>query len=80
MEDALKVLKVEYIGNRKISNVEYLSNHWLDLFQNLDFSLEEFKWKTNSNGRWSQSIEGGIYRQPLIGSFSNFKLKLSGPI
>ena len=39
MEVDLKILKVEYIGNLKISNVEYLSNQWLDLSQKLDFSL-----------------------------------------
>ena len=48
MEDDLKILKVEYISNLKISNVEYLSNHWLDLSQNLDFSLGDQTESKNS--------------------------------
>ena len=32
-----------------------------------------------SNGRRTQNIKSGISQQPLIGSSSNFKLKLIGP-
>jgi hypothetical protein len=35
--------------------------------------------KTTSNGRWPQNIKRWISRQPLLGSSSNFKLKLRGP-
>ena len=35
--------------------------------------------KTNSDGRRYQKIKSGIYQEPLIGSSSNFKLKLRGP-
>ena len=34
--------------------------------------------KTTSNGRWPQNIKSWISQQPLIGSSSNFKLKLRG--
>ena len=72
MEDNLKILKVEY-----------LSNHLLDHSQILNLSfddqiiiLEIFKMKTASNGRRLQNIKSGISQKPLIGSYSNFKLKL----
>ena len=35
--------------------------------------------KTTSNGRRPQNIKSWISQQPLIGSASNFKLKLKGP-
>ena len=35
--------------------------------------------KTTSNRRQPQNIKSGISQQPLIGSSSNFKLKLRGP-
>ena len=35
--------------------------------------------KTTSNGRRPQNIKSWISQQPLIGSSSNFKLKLRGP-
>jgi hypothetical protein len=68
---------------------EYLSNHWSDLPQILNLSLgdqaqiknasneDDLQWKTTLNGRWPQNIKSGISQQPLIGSSSNFKLKLS---
>jgi hypothetical protein len=37
MEDDHKVLKVE--DNLKISKFEYLTNHWLDLSQNLNLNV-----------------------------------------
>ena len=69
---------------------EYLSNHWSDLPQILNLSLgdqaqiknasneDDLQWKTTLNGRWPQNIKSGISQQPLIGSSSNFKLKLRG--
>ena len=35
-----------------------------------------FKMKTTSYGRQPQTIKSVISQQPLIGSFSNFKLKV----
>ena len=35
--------------------------------------------KTTSDGRRPQNIKSGISQQALIGSSSNFKLKLRGP-
>ena len=40
MEDDLKILKVEY-----------LSNHWLDLLQNLNWSLED---QTKIQNAWNE--------------------------
>ena len=34
--------------------------------------------KTTSNGRQPQNIKSGIFQQPFIGSYSNFKLRLWG--
>jgi hypothetical protein len=34
--------------------------------------------KMTSSGRRPQNIESGIFQQPLIGSYSNFKLILRG--
>ena len=74
MEDDLKILKVEY-----------LSNHWLDFPQILHLSsgdqtkFKNTQMKTTSNGRQPQNIKSGISQQPLIGSFSNLKLKLRRP-
>ena len=82
MEDDLKILKVEY-----------LSNHWSDLPQILNWSSgDQIKIKNawngrrppmeddlHSNRRRPQNIKSWISQQPLIGSSSNFKLKLRGP-
>ena len=35
--------------------------------------------KTTSNGRRPQNIKSGISQQPLIGSYSNVKLRLRRP-
>ena len=35
--------------------------------------------QTTSNGRQPQNIKSGISQQQLIGTSSNFKLKLMGP-
>ena len=57
----------------KISDVEYLSNHWSDLPNNLwdQSRIKMLEMKTTSNGR--------IIQQPLLRSSSNFKLKPRGP-
>ena len=34
--------------------------------------------KTTSNERWPQKINNGISQKPLIGSSSNFRIKLRG--
>ena len=39
---------------------------------------DDHQWKMTSNGRRPQNIERGISQQPLIGSYSNSKLKLRG--
>jgi hypothetical protein len=52
----------------KILKVEYLSNHLLDYTQILN--KDDFPWKTTSK------YQGGISQQPLMGPYSNFKLKL----
>ena len=38
--------------------------------------LQNCRTKVTSNGRPPHKIKSGIYEQPLIGSYSNFKLKL----
>ena len=38
---------------------------------------EDLKWKKTSNGRRPQNIESWISQQPLVGSYSNFKLMLN---
>ena len=72
MEDDIKILKLEY-----------LSNHLLDHTQILKLSLDDqtkclliFKMKTTSYGRQPQNIKSGISQLPLMGSYSNFKIKL----
>ena len=40
---------------------------------------DDLQWKTTSNGRRPQNIKSGISQQPLIGSYSNFKLRLRRP-
>ena len=39
----------------------------------------KFEMKTTSDGGRPQNSKSGISQQPLIGSSSNFKLKLRGP-
>ena len=71
MEDDLKILKVEYIGNC-----------WLDLSQilNLSWGDQSKYWMK----LWRPSVEddlkikSGLSQQPLIGSSSNFKLMFGG--
>ena len=72
MEEDLKILKVEY-----------LSNHWLDLPQILNLSLvDRIKMKNTWNEKGPtmednlKNIKIWISQQPIIGSSSNFKLKL----
>ena len=116
MEDDLKISKVEYLSNHwldlsqilyqssgdqtKLKNekwrwppiednlqllkVEYLSNHCSDLPPILNLSSGDqtktkmLKMKMISNWRQHQTIQSWIYQQPLIGSSSNYKLKLRG--
>ena len=61
-----------------ISKVEYLSNSLLDQTQILNFeqSTPILQMKMTSHGRRSQNIKSGISQQPLMGSYSNFKLEL----
>ena len=70
MEEDLKILKVEY-----------LSNHWSDFPQILNLSLGNWtkvhNRKAITNGRRPQNIKGWISQQPLLGSSSNLKLKLT---
>jgi hypothetical protein len=40
---------------------------------------DNLQWKTTSNGRRHKSIENWVSQQLLIGSYSNFELKLKGP-
>ena len=69
MEDDLKILKVKY-----------LSNHYSDLIKNLTQTTKakcsNTSLKTTTRGRRPQNIKSGISLQQLIGSYSNFKLKL----
>ena len=41
-------------------------------------SVQRNQMKTTSSGRWPQNMESGISQQPLVGSYSNLKLKLIG--
>jgi hypothetical protein len=40
---------------------------------------DDLPWKTTSHGRRPTNIKSGIYQQPFIGSYSNFKLKFRLP-
>jgi hypothetical protein len=57
----------------------------MHLYQILSLSLgakpklEMLAMKTTSNRRRPQNIKNGICKQQLIGSYSNFKLKLRRP-
>ena len=57
------------------------------IFPNIKLKLKEpnRNWKlpimkTTYTGRWPQNIKTGISQQPLIGSSSNFKLYVLGPV
>jgi hypothetical protein len=72
--------------NIKISKVEHLSNYLLDPTQisNLDLGDQSkikqiLQMKTTSHGQRPASIKRGISQHPLIGYYSNFKLKLRLP-
>ena len=39
-------------------------------------SVQRYQMKTTSSGRRPQNMESGISQQPLVGSYSNLKLKL----
>jgi hypothetical protein len=76
MEDDLKILKVEYLSNHR-SDLPQISNSDKGDQTQIKFGLN-FEMKTTSDGRRPQNIKSGIFQQPLIGSSSNFKLKLRG--
>ena len=72
MEDDLKIFKVEY-----------LNNHLMDRTQLLNISLDDqiifyksLKWRRPP---MEEDLKSRISQQPLIGSFSNIKLKLIWP-
>ena len=65
-----------------ISIVEYLSNPWFDQTQVLNSSIDGQPKFTNASDeedlQWKkqpQTIKSGISHQPLMGSYSSFKLK-----
>ena len=39
---------------------------------------DDFQWKRTSKKRWPQIIKSQISQEPLVGSYSNLKLKLKG--
>ena len=41
---------------------------------------DDLQWKMTTNGRRPQNMKSGIDQQPLVGSYSNFKLKLRDQI
>ena len=43
-----------------------------------NFSVQRYQMKMTSSGRQPQNMESGISQQPLVGSYSNLKLKLIG--
>ena len=67
----------------KIFKVEYLNNHLMDRTQVLNISLDDqiifyksLKWRRPP---MEEDLKSRISQQPLIGSFSNIKLKLIWP-
>ena len=74
MEDDLKMLKVEYLSNHSSDPPQILNLRSGD-----QTKIKMLDMKTTSNGRRPQNIKSWISQQPLIGSSSNFKLKLRGP-
>ena len=74
MEDDLKILKVEYLSNHSSDPPQILNLRSGDQTKIKNaWNEDNLQWKTTSN------IESAISQQPLIGSSSNFKLKLRGP-
>ena len=39
---------------------------------------DDLKWHTTYNGRLPQNMKSRISQQPLVGSYSNLKLKITG--
>ena len=59
----------------KVSEFEYLSNHWSDFPQILNLSSGDqtkinLNMKMTSNGRWPQNIKSWIAQQPSFGASS----------
>ena len=83
-QKCLKLRRTPIKDNLKLLKVEYLSNCWsyLPPFLNLSSGdqtkTKMLKMKMISNGRQHQTIQSWIYQQLLIGSSSNYKLKLRG--
>ena len=73
MEDDLKILKVEYLSHHSSDHPQILN-----LSSGTKQKYKMLEIKTTSNGRRPQNIKSWISQQPLIGSSSNFKLKLRG--
>jgi hypothetical protein len=73
MEDDLKISKVEYLVNCLFNHTQILN------FDLGNQSFQILQMKKTSYGRRPENIKSGISQQPLIGSNSNFKLKLRLP-
>ena len=50
-----------------------------ELYCTNSLNKDDLQLKTTSNQRQRPDIKSGISQQPLIGSYSNFKLKLIQP-
>ena len=81
MEDDLKTLKVVYLSNLVLNHTQIL-NLSLDV-QSIYFkhckNEDNLHWKKTCNVRWPKNIRIGMSEKPLIGSYSNFKLKIRWP-
>ena len=83
MEDDLKILKVEYLSNCLLDHTLIFRKTTL-MEDDLKILKVEFNQpylinpqnKDDLNGRQPQNIKSGISQNPLIISYSNFKLKL----
>jgi hypothetical protein len=61
----------------KIWKVEYFSFNWSDLTQIWNLSkYDQIRVYKDIKWRRPQNMKSGIYQQPLVWSYSNFKLKL----
>ena len=84
MEDDLTIYKAEYLRNHCLNLTQILKLGWGDqteLYRCFQWRQPVIKddLKITSNGRQPQNIKSGISQQPLIGSYSSFKLKLRWP-
>ena len=79
--DNSDLIQIRKVGNgaqaKANENVRRRRPHMEDDLQILKVDyLSMLKTKTTSNVRQPQNIENGIAQQPLIGSYSSFKIKL----